>query len=445
MMLQLFFNLLKIKTMKRLLIFFALLMYAGMLQAQCYVTRSGNGFSYMGAPYKFVGVNLRGTHYLTNAEIDAQIQKAVDMKASVIRIFLLNKDKSNTEIMNALNNFLNRVEAKNNRMKVLVSLMHAYNEGWGIGFYLKEDAPYYNGMDLKPDWFRGPFRTHYKPFVKEVVSNFRHDPRIFGWEIGNELHTVNASEMLTFAYEMGELIKSSGARQMVSTGFISASHAINETLDPITALQYVYQSWNGRTSPFDFGNIHSYNLEHLNPVTESCSGANALGKQHYDINWFVNNNFPYIVGEIGFAGALKGEYGCKVYDSNCTWEGTVIPSAATNRKNALSATLTKFFNNKSADGILQWGLMTGGVDNGQGDKCYGIDDLFHSDFTDVFNLYVSWGSTLPAGGAGPCQTCTPVIAQQPVSAKVCSGSSATFSVTPGVGVVNSVNERDPFF
>jgi hypothetical protein len=291
----------------------------------------------------------------------------------------------------ALANLFARAKAVAPDLGFVLSLEDFY----ATGFCAQgDDGAYQNGL-LGAAWYQGGYKTHYRPTVLALAARFASEPRVFAWEIGNELSAGSggAGAMLDFAYDVGWAIKGAGAKQMVTTGFIDVNHAINGGVtDTVLGQMYAgpYKGWN--KSPFDVGCIHAYNNEQ--------QPGNAFGYQlqDKDIAWFQAHAMPYFVGEGGFNGG--GNVPCSVFPG-AQWDGVTIPSAQSDRAPATKATLDRFFAVKGADGWMQWGLMTG-VDNGEGDRCSGMDTVFHGDWSSLASTFQARAAQLPAGGAQPC-------------------------------------------
>ena len=91
---------------------------------------------------------------------------------------------------------------------------------------------------------------------------------------------------------------------------------------------------------------------------------------------------------------------CAVF-GGAQWDGVSIPGAQSDRGPATKATIDRFFGAKGADGWLQWGLMVG-QDNGEGDRCSGMDTVFHSDWSTLSSVFQAKAAQLPKGGAQAC-------------------------------------------
>lgn len=49
---------------------------------------------------------------------------------------------------------------------------------------------------------------------------------------------------------------------------------------------------------------------------------------------------------------------------------------------------------RGASGYMQWGFMATPYDNGDGDRTFGMDRIFHSDWDGLYAVYSSRGSSL---------------------------------------------------
>ena len=91
--------------------------------------------------------------------------------------------------------------------------------------------PNFNISLLNGAFYRSGYRERYLPFVRAVVDAFRNDPRIFAWEVGNELKYEPAFQdpgraaFIDFMHTVAREIKRSDPNHLVTTGMISTSHA----------------------------------------------------------------------------------------------------------------------------------------------------------------------------------------------------------------------------
>ena len=337
-------------------------------------------------------------------------------------------------------------------------------------------------QDPGGEWLN--YKDHYKPLVGELVDEFSDEPAIFAWELGNELQAENAGDILAFAYDMASYIKDNGARQMVTNGLIGVNHAscgqatdgwVDGAGDPVaqpddcgtrsgtpvnprdigTVISEMYGSWNGTPSPIDFGSIHAYNNEQEPDPNKNPYWYNPQQTQ-LDIGWFLSNGFPYVVGEGGFDGAgSQGNTSCiqgpgfvgylpddPNPNDDTFWGDVHIPGTLEYRtrritqgnkvsyEGAIPATVDEFLDQRSADGYMQWGFMhlTGfnAGDNGQGDRCNGMDELFHSDWTDLYAYYLNRGRSLG-------------ITPESLLGEVAAGLEAIIAANPGTPLARELS------
>jgi hypothetical protein len=186
------------------------------------VSVSGDHFVQDGRYYLMKGVNfkLRDNGWdmwdqydvpAVRSRIDFELQRARDLRANVIRIFLTTKNFGgvpaiwgqqpiafNDSYLTRLDDFLARADAKG--LKVLVTFYDGINAldpdhgcRGGIG------NPYPPYENASPDansntWLYGPdirpFRNHADGVLTHQIPNtnrtFANDPRIFGWDVMNE-------------------------------------------------------------------------------------------------------------------------------------------------------------------------------------------------------------------------------------------------------------------
>jgi len=358
------------------------------------VQASSSGFTCGGSPYQFIGVNL-ATFTYNGGELYNQLYEANRMNARVVRVFIAHNDKTPSQIQQQLQTIIDTARSINPEMKLIVSLTDFYHTGYSP----QGDDGYYEQRGcctvLSNEWFRTGYTVNYKPMVGQLVSAFASAPEIFAWELGNELSAGSGDDMLAFAYDMGSYIKSLGAQQMVTTGFISSNHAANGVLGGRTLTQMIeafYSSWNGTPSPFDFVSIHGYNNEWK---------ASGVGNASYDdYNW-ARSRKPYVVGEIGFSGSFDAGANCHLSAfGGDFWDGIYLPDATASRTDAIRLAVDHFFA-VGADGVMNWGFMAGTQDTGFGDRCFGIDQVFHNDWSGLFSYYQGKGAALPGCGSGP--------------------------------------------
>ena len=381
--------------------------------------------------FKFIGVNIRPLAYIDtialpnqqfnnwDEEVTEQLTAAQYMGASVVRIYISKHDKTATEAAVALARLLNKAAVVAPRIKFLVTLTDFLQES---EYYVKGDdgcqtveppdenyshyacsifgqnyrasRDWYNdrGGLLETGWFDTGYQQNYRPFVGTIVSQFKDDPRIFAWQLGNELQIgtdpwPTYPKLDAFVSDMSTYIKQTlGARQMVTTGFKFISNAVSEALpidhedpniyDLARLMDDIYLDPN-----IAFGSFHSYDSDWNRPDL----------KLEYE--WYLNHNKPYIVGEISYSAGPTGRTDCGRYLDEISWNGTLIPSAfgasSFDRSRALLPTIQKYMERYQASGVLQWGFATGGT-NGTNDDCRGMDILSEQPGRDWLPLYTMY-------------------------------------------------------
>jgi hypothetical protein len=355
-----------------------------------FARRSGAGFSYGGGAYKFIGVNLRGLAHRDGSEIRRQLEAASAMGVRVLRIFIAQNGASNDTVGQRLGNIIDVARDVDPELKFIVVLTDFYNNSglWvnGDGGYYSRDAGGYSV--LNHEWFRSGFRENYKPFVGSLVSGFSSTPEVFAWELGNELQSGSADDMLSFVYEMGSYIEDLGAEQMITTGFISSHHAAGGNYSGRSLAAVIddfYRNYDGENTPVDFLSVHGYNNDW------------APGKPNQveaDRNWAAGR-IPDVVGEFGFSGGFSGQEYCEVFGGEW-WDSVWLPGTSGSRGTTVQRAADHFFD-LGADGLMQWGFMAGeNHDNGEGDSCFGMDKgKFHGDWDDLFGYYSAKAGALP--------------------------------------------------
>jgi hypothetical protein len=185
-----------------------------------FVHRVGDHFEQDGHWYLVKGVNFKlrddgwdmwANYEASKSRLDIELQKAHDLRANVIRIFLTVDDFGGIPAMwgrpakpfydsalTRLDDFLYRADAKG--LKVLVTFYDGLNNMDQCRG--KIGNPYsgaYAWENTSPDsnsntWFEGPdirpFRDHVDGVLTHTIPTttrtFANDPRIFGWDVMNE-------------------------------------------------------------------------------------------------------------------------------------------------------------------------------------------------------------------------------------------------------------------
>ncbi len=198
------------------------------------------------------------------------------------------------------------------------------------------------------------------------------------WELGwyEFLGYCEEFALINFAYEIGGIIQQH-ASQLVATGFLSVWHATDGNPDD-TYISKIYDSWDGRTSPFDFVTIHVYDNRQANNPGE-------LRYHHTDKDQeWARFRKPYLVEEAGFTGAKVdgGPWWCPDFEGG-VWRGVTLGDCSEDRYDCLKKTMDIYFNDLGCDGFMQWGF---GFDRGA-DGCVGMSNIDHTDWDSLFTLY----------------------------------------------------------
>ncbi len=320
----------------------------------------GNEFVVDQRIVRFIGVNLRGLvyygsgltnmlHYTTEGHRQETVQQAAAMGAKVVRVFLPCVNASAEQTIALLQKTLDVVGSHN--LYLIPAFVDFYKS---TDFRIAGDDEFYAQLDpnfhhelLKGNFYRGGYRQRYLPFVNAIVKAFQDDPRIFAWEIGNELKYEPAHDdpgratFIDFMLSTARAIKRIDANHLVTTGMISTSHA---SLDVDNLWRKLYSG-----PEFDFLTVHCYNQEYQ-------------GKQ--DHGYAQSLDKPFIIEEAGFGRACPGDRVELTRRDMDHWFGL------------------------GARGYMQWGYMPVDGDIGDGDDDAGMDRKWHGhDFQGLFQLY----------------------------------------------------------
>lgn len=336
--------------------------------ADAFVRVHGSEFAVNRRPFRFIGVNIRGlVHYgdrrtlehATEAHRREQLAAAYDMGARVVRVFLPSMHATSDQTVERLGQVL-AVAAEFPGLYLLPALTNLYADvpfrvPGDDGFYAKID-PNFPADLLNAAFFTGGYRQHYLPFVQQVVARFSNEPRIFAWEIGNELklnplsgdlnNDPHVAAFINFKLAMAAELRRLAPNHLITTGMISTHHAWLHN-DALRHRLYA--------SPLiDFLTIHCYNEEYLN---DDSALAATLNK-------------PFIVEEAGFGNKYGGDRSGKVIEDLQRWFSL------------------------GARGYMQWGFMATGQDMGDGDGDSGMDRTLHHDWDALFHAYRAKASAL---------------------------------------------------
>jgi hypothetical protein len=302
----------------------------------------------------FIGINLRALAHYGQGKFQAagqqdQLKHAREMGVRVVRFFLANKYEPKETVRARFSALLELIDREFKEMYVIPSFTDLYIDS---ELYPQGDDDYYKTFadGANPDrkwtilgrqWFVGGYKDNYLPLVKYIVGDdrFRNHPRIFAWEIGNELKVDNGQELfIKFNHTVADAIRQLDKRHMITTGLMSTAHA---------GLRK--EQWR-----------RLYGHKNLNFITSHIYNAD-----YRDNDDAVSRTVskPYIIEEAGFDGK-HGE----------------------DRAERVKQDMTTLFDHCGTAGYMQWGFMAGG-DNRDGDRDRGMDWIFHSDWNSLFEVY----------------------------------------------------------
>lgn len=249
-------------------------------------------------PFRFVGVNIRGLLHYGNGQDPLKysetlhrldnLRAAYEMGARVARVFLPDRHTTTGVIIQRMHDTLQLLREQFPEMYLLPALTNLYAD---VPFFVPGDAPFYqqppgdNHALLTRDFFTGGFEQNYWPFVREVVTTFANEPRIFAWEIGNELKLDHEPQIfVNFMHEIARRIRDLDSKHLITTGMISTRHAWLGEPDAVALYHSPY---------LDFVTFHAYEYE-LGQREDDRRVAAAVGK-------------PFVVEEAGFMGTDRSE------------------------------------------------------------------------------------------------------------------------------------------
>jgi peptidoglycan L-alanyl-D-glutamate endopeptidase CwlK len=253
-----------------------------------FVRVKGDKLYVNGKPFRFVGVNIRGlVHYgaqyshgpgmpwpmvsmdpaVHAAPQRAQLIEAYSFGARVVRVFLAHQLAETDEIIRQLKGLLGTIKDLGyNDLYLLPALTNFYESVpfhvRGDNAEVRDDHKFYRDGILNVEWYRGGHQNYYRPFVERIVSEFKDEPNILAWEVGNELAIGNvlgisdrakAELVKDFMRHIAHIIKAIDPEHLVTTGMTSTSKAWMRTGsngdDDNDFRRSLYE-------PFDFVTIH---------------------------------------------------------------------------------------------------------------------------------------------------------------------------------------------
>lgn len=332
-----------------------------------FVGAAGREFVIDGRALRFIGVNARGLIWYGSGRTlpftqpghrQEVLDHAREMGARVVRVFLPCVNASTQEAIDRLGAALELADERG--LYLLPAFVDFYST---TDFRIPGDDHFYEKLDpnfpihlLNGAFYRGGYRQRYMPFVRAVVAAFQNAPRLFAWEVGNELKYEPAFQdpgraaFLSFMRTIAREIKAIDPNHLVTTGMLSTSHA---SLDEGDLWRRLY----GGTE-FDFLTIHCYNAQYA-------------GKQDHDYARVLEK--PFIIEEAGFGRERPGDRVLQTHHDMARWFGF------------------------GASGYMPWGFMPTPFDIGDGDQDSGMDRVFHGgDYARLFALFRERAAALGA-------------------------------------------------
>lgn len=315
--------------------------------AGTFVMRSATNFTAGGARFRFIGMNSSGLpHYgaapLMFARVDqiaAELDEMRRMGVRVVRVFAAAEDADNNTVIARLGRVLDLAAARG--IYVIAALTDFYAT---TPYHPRGDRAYYARdprfpLDLlSPDFFRSGYRNNYLPWVRAVVARYAAHPAVFAWELSNEIKCDDDHRaFINFATDVSNTIRALDARHMITTGMITARWATDAEALEIHRLPNI-----------DFVTYHNYN------------GTLEFADFDYGIARMAGK--PFIVEEAGFESG--------------------------DRPTRVDADIRAHMDTRGSSGYMQWGFTVITPDNGNGDRQFGMDRLFHaSDYDRLFSTY----------------------------------------------------------
>ncbi len=275
--------------------------------------------------------------YTSSSDIGIHLKAVKDAGGTIIRVFAPNDQITNAEASRRLGVFIDKAKIYN--ISVIVAFINYYDAG---GFKPQGAQKYYtdswNGIPLLGgEFFTGGYKNEYLDFVKTAVSENKDRTNIYAWQPGNELrYDKDPPVFISFMQDVTSTIRSLDPEHRISTGMIKAAHTGLTPSELYPNLPNI-----------DVITVHGYDGDRSGEV---------------DVDWALANDKKAIFSEIGFSGT--GD-----------------------RSPQMDAEIT-FWKSKNVGAVLQWGLIAKGLpDNGNGDRVYGMDTIWHTDYDKLVTVF----------------------------------------------------------
>jgi len=317
-----------------------------------FVTREGREFYVNGQPLRFVGFNVRGMAHYGEGDVlpyshasnrTLALSEMQSIGAKVARIFVSANTASRTETGDRLETCLNLAEQYD------CYLIVAFTDQYSTPLHPQGDDIYYTWTSggytmLGLEFYSYGYEDNYLPQVEYLVNRFKDHPRVFSWQIGNELkYPDNTQVYIVMNQYVATAIRSIDQYHLISTGTAGRAFAWLTWSEAILM----------HDGYFDFLTVHVYN------------GSDA----HDDSGLSLALDMPFIVSEAGYSDG----YG--------------------DRPTSTDADIAKWVG-RGARGYMNWGFMPTTYDNGDGDWVFGIDRALHDDYDDYMDVYEYWATEI---------------------------------------------------
>lgn len=180
--------------------------------------------AWMGSGYAAYNIQRTRTEH-----IDQHIKRAKDVGARIIRFFAPLYFAPTNEAIRRVGVILDKLHQQN--MLGIVCL----NDSIGAAsMTIPGEAPYHTADlgHLNANYYvQQAWRTHYLPFVEQMVTTYREHPAVFSWQLMNEPglypqppQAGQAEAFLNFAQETSALIANRAPKHLISVGLVTSAH-----------------------------------------------------------------------------------------------------------------------------------------------------------------------------------------------------------------------------
>lgn len=312
-----------------------------------------------------IGFNVRGLahygyhdlyKYAEASYVDDILAETKRLGGTILRIYLANKYISDDKTATRLDDLLTKAENFDPNISFIVSFINYYEDTGNYpqsaaGYYDKSTHPDYPVPLLNANFYRSGYKTSYLPFVKTVIDKNKLHNNIYAWEIGNELQAPNPQLMIDFAKDVSSKIREydPNREHKISTGFLRASHAVNQPVKNNADL--ATQLYSSLTD-----------VDMISVVTYSGDNEGIA-----DITWAAQNNKIPIVAEGGFSNQLS--------------ENT---PTGRDRSKAFAESIDTY-TGLGAKAYIIWGFLPKSFNQNKedGDGKLGFDNLWHTDYDQI--------------------------------------------------------------